>query len=183
VSEPTTPAHTVPTAGARALCRTLRLIRTESADLAAAGALAVSADDLIGHGSHVTAWLEELLAAAVTAAGDEVALPRRETWELQHIAYTISAVLVWAACLHDDGRLRAGVDDAALLTWDAVEGLAGMAGRTTGVLGVPAPPPAPEPDAGTPTSTIPAAPTARPPARTALPAPVALPSGAGVGGA
>jgi hypothetical protein len=124
----------LPTDAVRSLCRALRQIRVETAELAAAGRLSVTADDLLDPAGTVVGWLEELTAAAGVATGASVPLPRREPWALQHVAYTVSAVLVWAEALQADGRLAAWLPDDALAAWGAIEALAGMPGRTAAAM-------------------------------------------------
>ncbi len=121
-------------AGAAALCRTIADLRTETLARCVAGSLAVCADDLLRAAGTVESWLTELNRCVRTGPSPAIMLPVRDEWELQNIVYTISAVLAWADCLHQAGELTTAIEPQVLQTWDDIEVLAGMGGRTMAAL-------------------------------------------------
>lgn len=129
----------VPAALAGQFLATIDALRGESAALEDAGLLTTAVDDLLDAALGTQDWLTELAGVVDVARGDartEVVLPHREAWELLHVAYGISAVLVWAHELRLDGRLATPIPLDALAMWEVVEHRAGLGGRTSVALGV-----------------------------------------------
>lgn len=120
------PSPVIPRPSAEALSRCLDAVRVETAALVAAGLLAVSADDLIGGATDVREWLADLDGAIRASRTTSVPLPTGREGGLQQVVYTLSAVLVWAAELRDEGRVVSRVGDDALAAWAAVEEAAGL---------------------------------------------------------
>lgn len=110
-------------------------LRGETAALHAADLLGVTVDDLLDAAEGTQAWLADLAAAVEHTAGDPV-LPQREPWSQVHVVYAVSAVLVWAERLREEGRLATRLSIDALAAWERVEHLAGVGGRTAGAFGV-----------------------------------------------
>ncbi len=124
-------------AGADALCDALSELRGETLARCVAGRLSVCADDLLGAAGSVECWLADLETQLAAAEGETVDLPDREAWELRHVVYTVSAVLVWADCLRREGTLHTALPADALRAWAQVESEAGMPGRTERAMQLP----------------------------------------------
>lgn len=120
---------------ARSLVDTIDAIRGETHMLKAAGLLGVCADDLLDGGGTVNAWIASLETALVRSTGPLITLPPAEAWALQHVVYSLSAVLVWAHEMRRDGRIATVVASEALTAWAEVERTAGLGGRTSTALG------------------------------------------------
>lgn len=114
---------------------TLDAIRGETHALKAAGLLDVCADELFTGAGTVHAWIGDLATAIATASGDVVTLPVREVGTLQHLVYSLSAVLVWADELRCEGRMASVIPAEAMIAWNEIERVAGLGGRTSLGLG------------------------------------------------
>ncbi|CAN5212049.1 hypothetical protein BH23ACT9_BH23ACT9_11520 [soil metagenome] len=124
----------IPAAHAAALVRTLDAIRAETAGLVDDSQLSVSADDLLDGAAEVAAWLADLDAAVCRSTSAAVAVPRRDPGTLQHIVFTVSAIMVWAEELACERITMTGVSAEAMVAWRLVERAAGLEGRTSGAL-------------------------------------------------
>ena len=123
-------AHLVLTSHARDLVTAVDDLRHETAELAAAGLLAANLDDLLGDPGPVVRWLDDLRSTAEHTANPVLRLPIPSDGTLVQVAYGLSALLVWSAALHCEGRLSTAIPAGALTALGALEHAVGLSGRT-----------------------------------------------------